>query len=152
MSSSAVLSTSAASAESEILALIDSLHRAHRDKNAAGIAAPYAPNAAVFDLSPPLAHPGVTVERKQPWLDTWDSGIDLESCELRITVVDDHAFAWGYQRMTGTPRAAGRSISFWMRVTYAFERVGGAWRIVHQHDSVPFYMDGSLRPAFDLQP
>jgi ketosteroid isomerase-like protein len=144
--------TLGSSAESEILALIDSLHQAHRDKNAAGIAAPYAPNAAIFDLSPPLAHPGVTVERKQPWLDTWDTGIDLESRDLRITVAGNHAFAWGYQRMSGTPRAAGRPISFWMRVTYAFERIGGAWRIVHEHNSVPFYMDGSLRPAFDLQP
>jgi hypothetical protein len=24
--------------------------------------------------------------------------------------------------------------------------------VVHAHTSVPFYMDGSLRPAFDLQP
>ena len=23
---------------------------------------------------------------------------------------------------------------------------------VHEHTSVPFYMDGSLRPAFDLEP
>jgi hypothetical protein len=39
-----------------------------------------------------------------------------------------------------------------MRMTMCFERIDGACQIVHQHTSVPFYMDGSLRPAFDLQP
>jgi PhnB protein len=39
-----------------------------------------------------------------------------------------------------------------MRETLAFERVRGSWRIVHEHSSVPFYMDDSLRPAFDLLP
>ena len=32
------------------------------------------------------------------------------------------------------------------------ERVNGTWKVVHEHTSVPFHMDGSLRPAFDLQP
>jgi len=54
--------------------------------------------------------------------------------------------------MSGTPKAAGRPISFWMRATMCFERIDGAWRFVHEHTSVPFYMDGSLRPAFDLLP
>ena len=39
-----------------------------------------------------------------------------------------------------------------MRATVCLHREGGAWRIVHEHESVPFYMDGSLRPAFDLKP
>ena len=37
-------------------------------------------------------------------------------------------------------------------VNVCLNRVNGAWRIAHLHSSVPFYMDGSLRPAFDLQP
>jgi PhnB protein len=39
-----------------------------------------------------------------------------------------------------------------MRMTMILERVNGAWKVVHEHSSVPFYMDGSLRPAFDLKP
>ena len=45
-----------------------------------------------------------------------------------------------------------KPLSFWMRDTICLNRVSGAWKIVHLHSSVPFYMDGSLRPAFDLQP
>jgi ketosteroid isomerase-like protein len=39
-----------------------------------------------------------------------------------------------------------------MRATVSLRRHQGGWQIVHEHTSVPFYMDGSLRPAFDLQP
>ncbi|MGA7340180.1 MAG: nuclear transport factor 2 family protein [Terracidiphilus sp.] len=149
--STAVQSAPVSIAEAEIRALIDSIHQAHHDKNAAAIAAPYAPDAAIFDLSPPLAHPGVTVERKQPWLDTWETPLELEIRNLKITVSGDTAFGHGFLRMSGT-KAGGPEIDFWMRATYAFERAAGAWRIVHEHTSVPFYMDGSLRPAFDLEP
>jgi ketosteroid isomerase-like protein len=30
--------------------------------------------------------------------------------------------------------------------------MNGEWRIVHDHSSVPFYMDGSYRAAVDLKP
>ena len=39
-----------------------------------------------------------------------------------------------------------------MRATVCLRKVGGEWKIVHEHESVPFYMDGSQRPAFDLAP
>jgi len=39
-----------------------------------------------------------------------------------------------------------------MRTTVCLHRDGGEWRIVHEHTSVPFCMDGTLRPAFDLKP
>jgi ketosteroid isomerase-like protein len=47
---------------------------------------------------------------------------------------------------------ASRQIDFWLRDTFCPKRHGDRWRIVHMHSSVPFYMDGSLRPAFDLAP
>lgn len=65
----------------------------------------------------------------------------------------DLAFCHGFYRLNGTPKSAdGQSISFWMRATVCLRRDAGVWRIVHEHESVPFYMDGSLRPAFDLSP
>jgi ketosteroid isomerase-like protein len=148
----AVSSTHTSIAEAEIRALIDCIHEAHHEKDAAAIAEPYAADAVLFDLSPPLAHHGVTIERKQPWLDTWNTPIELESRDLKITVSGDSAFGYGFLRMQGTKKFADRPVDFWMRATYCFERKPDGWRIVHEHTSVPFYMDGSLRPAFDLQP
>jgi|ERR1051326_58875 PhnB protein len=138
--------------QADILALIETIHRAHHNKDAAGIVAPYAGDAAIFDLAPPLSHRGMDLQQKKAWLETWEGPVERESRDFEGTVSGDFAFCHGFYRLSGTPKAAGRPISFWMRATVCLQREGGAWRIVHEHESVPFYMDGSLRPAFDLQP
>ena len=52
----------------------------------------------------------------------------------------------------GLKKGVDHPVSFWMRETLCLKRREEEWRIVHEHTSVPFYMDGSLRPAFDLKP
>lgn len=138
--------------EAEIRALVEAIERAHHNKDAAAIVAPYAQEAVVCDLAPPLSHLGMDRQAKQAWLDTWEGPIERESRDFNITVSGDFAFCHGFYRLGGTPKAAGRPISFWMRATVYLHRDAGAWHIVHEHTSVPFYMDGSLRPAFDLHP
>jgi ketosteroid isomerase-like protein len=149
--STATLNVKVSTDEAEIFSLIEQLHKAHHDKNADAIAAPYAEDAEVFNLSPPLVHHGVSASEKQAWLDTWETPVELEARDLKITVSGDFAFCHGFVRMSGA-KAGGMPISFWMRATVCLEREAGAWQIVHEHTSVPFYMDGSLRPAFDLNP
>jgi ketosteroid isomerase-like protein len=149
---SASTSATASQDEAAIFALVDAVRQAHHDKSAAGIAAPYTADAVLFDLSPPLAHFGVKIESKQPWLDSWETPIELESRDLKLTISGAAAFGHGLLRMHGTKKGAEAAVDFWMRATYCFERHHGAWCIVHEHTSVPFYMDGSLRPAFDLRP
>jgi ketosteroid isomerase-like protein len=150
--STATLKDQISNDKADIRALLESLHKAHHDKDAAAIAAPYAQDAVVYSLAPPLSHHGVDVQEKKAWLETWEGPIDCESRDLSITVSGDFAFCHGFHRLSGTPKAAGRAVSFWMRATMCLRRDGGVWRIVHDHTSVPFYMDGSLRPAFDLEP
>lgn len=150
--SSATLHVPASTDEAEILALGSALHRAHANKDPEGIAAPYAPHAVIYDLEPPLAHDGISVEHKRRWLATWQSPIDLASRNFKVVVSGDHAYGYGYQRLAGKKRGVDHPVSFWMRSTMCFERVDGKWRIVYEHQSVPFYMDASLRPAFDLEP
>jgi ketosteroid isomerase-like protein len=152
MTSTATLQPQSSKGEADIRALVESIHTAHHNKDAAAIVAPYAQDAVVCDLAPPLSHRGMDLQSKRAWLDTWEGPIDRESRDLNITVSGDFAFCHGFYRLSGTPKAAGRPISFWMRATVCLHRDAGAWRIVHEHTSVPFYMDGSLRPAFDLQP
>ncbi len=137
--------------EAEIRTLIEGVNRAHYAKDADGIAAAYAPHALICNLAPPLGHHGIDLREMQAWLDTWDGPIERESRDIEVTVGGDLAVARGYSRLGGT-KPAGHPISLWMRATVVLERHRGAWRIVHEHTSVPFYMDGSLRPAFDLEP
>jgi ketosteroid isomerase-like protein len=138
--------------QAEILALIESMLKANHDKDAAAFAAPFATDSAVYSLAPPLVHHGIDLKEKQAWYDTWATPVDLERRDFKIAVSGDLAVGYGFLRLTGTKRGAAEQVSFWMRETLCFERVDGAWRIVHEHASVPFYMDGTLRPAFDLEP
>ena len=72
--------------------------------------------------------------------------IDLPASE------DPLGEALHFLRMSGTKKGTEGTVSFWMRSTVCLQRQGTGWKIVHDHASVPFYMDGSLRPAFDLRP
>ena len=138
--------------EADVRAFVAATRDANHTKDAAGFARRYASDAVVFNLAPPLAHHGIDVEEKRAWFDTWDGPVDLEARDFSVTVSGDFAFCHGFYRMSATQKASGQAVDFWMRETLCLERDGDGWRIVHEHTSVPFYMDGSLRPAFDLKP
>jgi ketosteroid isomerase-like protein len=40
----------------------------------------------------------------------------------------------------------------WFRLTLGLRSIGGRWKLLHEHESVPFYMDGSYKAAVDLRP
>jgi ketosteroid isomerase-like protein len=138
--------------KSSILAHIDNMSKAHFDKNPYAVAANYAPDAAIYNLAPPLIHHGIDLEEKQAWFNTWNGPIEIEPRDFQVTVSGDTAVAWGYMRLTGNKIGVDHPVSFWMRETICLERQEDNWRVIHEHASVPFYMDGSDRPAFDLQP
>jgi PhnB protein len=54
-------------------------------------------------------------------------------------------------RVGGKKKNGGRD-EIWVRATLGFSRIDGNWRVVHEHVSVLFYMDGSFKAAVDLQP
>ena len=135
----------------EIRALIEEIDAAHHDKDAAAIVAHYTPDATVFDLAPPLSQTGVDLRELEAWLDTWAGPVNRESRDLDIRVSGDLALCHGFFRISATTRDGSNAI-FWMRATLGLTRDAGAWKIVHEHASVPFYMDGSYRAAVDLEP
>jgi hypothetical protein len=53
--------------------------------------------------------------------------------------------------MTGT-RTDGEHTDLWFRGTVCFRKTGGIWKIIHEHNSVPLYMDGTGKAATDLAP
>lgn len=138
--------------KADVLELIARMARARYEKNASAIAAPYAQGAAIFNLAPPLVHHGIDLKETQAWLDTWAGPITIEPRDFMVTVSGDMAFAQGYMRMQGRKKGADHDVNFWMRETLCLERTGAGWRIAHEHTSVPFYMDATPRPAFDLVP
>ena len=138
--------------EAEVLAVIDQLCRANHEKDAGGFAAMFVADVADYNLAPPLSHRGIDVREKQTWFDSWDGPVEVKARDFEVTVSGDVAFCHGFMHLKAISKAGARLVSFWMRSTLHLKREADGWRITHSHTSVPFYMDGSLRPAFDLNP
>ena len=124
--------------------------RAHRARDADAIVAPYAPDALVYDLAPPLGHHGVDRDEIAAWLATWDGPVELTVRDIEISVDGALAVVTGLTRMQG--EKGGTAHDIWFRSTTCLKQAADGWRIVHEHTSVPFYMDGSVRAAVDLAP
>lgn len=71
--------------------------------------------------------------------------------DVHVTAGGGVAFARMLNRILGM-RTDGEATDLWVRATVCFRKIGGEWKVIHEHVSVPFYMDGSFRAAVDLNP
>jgi len=138
-------------AEREIRAVLESLSTALHDKDLNVVTRHFAADSVQFTLAPPLQHIGTGADGLPAWFATWDGPIGYGIEDLAIETGGEIAFCHGLARMTGT-KTDGEIVDLWFRDTICLRREAGRWRIVHRHESVPFYMDGSYRAAVDLAP
>ncbi|MBN9619162.1 MAG: SgcJ/EcaC family oxidoreductase [Actinobacteria bacterium] len=129
---------------------------AHAARNPERLIALYWPEPVMYTLAPPLQQGSDTeygtAEGLRRWYATFDGPVHVEYRDPVVTASGDVAFVHTLTRMTATPTGAPEPFSFWFRSTFGLRERDGAWRIVHLHESTPFYMDGSFRSAVDLQP
>ena len=140
--------------EAQIRAVLDGLAQAIHDKDAAAAITVYAEGAVICDLAPPLSRKvpaGEDGEVLEQWFATWRGPIGYEIQVADVTRSGHLAVAHGFLRIHGR-KVDGERPDLWARLTVVLRKLSGAWRIVHEHSSVPFYMDGSLKAAVDLQP
>jgi uncharacterized protein (TIGR02246 family) len=139
--------------ETEIRAQIDAWGAALRAKQLDDIVSLYAPDAVTADLAPPLWIRGTDTLRRsfEDWFRSWAGPIRIEMRDVHVTTGGDVAFARMLNRIHGT-RTDGEATDLWVRATVCFRKTSGEWKVVHEHVSVPFYMDGSFRAAVDLKP
>lgn len=140
--------------EQLIRSLINKRIAAMSTGDAAAATAVLAPDLVVFELVGPLqisAAQAADVAAMQAWLDSWDGPIETDVSGLQIHVSGDVAFCHSLNRLRAT-RRGGPAVDFWMRSTLGLRKLGGEWKIVHGHTSVPFQADGSFRAALDLTP
>jgi ketosteroid isomerase-like protein len=114
----------------------------------------YAPSVVQYTLAPPLrqtddAHDPAGLEA---WLATFTAPPEREVTQLEIVTDGDVAYATSLDRMTATPVGGSQSFTLWYRATLGLRRIDGVWLVAHEHHSVPFAMDGSLRALVDLNP
>ncbi|MCE6997507.1 nuclear transport factor 2 family protein [Saccharothrix sp. S26] len=139
----------------DIRELLERRAAALRAGDAERLVADYLPDVVAFTLAPPLAHTAPEVldpEAKRAWLASFDSAVDFEVRDLRISVDGDLAFCHSLNRMSAVPRGRQEPFTLWYRSTVCLRRVDGVWRVAHEHDSTPFHMDGSFSAALDLTP
>jgi len=138
---------------SAIRARLASWDEALRAKDLDALMAHYAPEIVVFDLAPPLVYAGLAAYRANfaDWFPTWDGPIGIARRDVVIEAAGGLALVRSLHRLTGR-RTDGTATDTWVRATIAFRSMGGAWMIVHEHLSVPFYMEPPFRAAIDLRP
>jgi ketosteroid isomerase-like protein len=141
-------------AREQILALLTDVAAAITAKDARRAVAHHAPDVVSFGLAPPLRGAGDEVRDPdgiESWFRTWDGPIGYDIAERVIEVGGDVAFGHGLTHLTGT-KTDGEQVDLWFRSTVGLRRTAAGWQITHEHDSTPFYMDGSDRAALDLKP
>ena len=127
-------------AEAKIRILIEAWADAVRRHDFPGILAHHDQDIVMFDVPLPLQSRGIDEYKK-----TWDlffayhqpsQAFDIE--ELAITAGDDVAFAIAIMRCgSATPSGPPEEGGFLFRLTIGLRKIGGEWRIAHEHHSVP---------------
>src|SRR5262249_32811446 len=133
--------------------LVDRWAESLRSKDAKEVMSHYAPDVVAFDLAPPLQYRGADTRRKnwEAWCSTFRGPIVYEIRELCLAAGGDVDSGHRFNRSNGS-RTDDEKTDVWVRVTFCCRKIDGKWKIVHEHQSVPFYMDGSYRAAVDLTP
>jgi len=134
----------AATAKAEIQALEDRFAAAFNAKDLDGIMKVYepGPNLFVFDVIPPRDYAGWDAYRKdwQDFLGTFKGPIKVTVSDLDIFADANMGYSHSIQHVTGTD-TKDKAVDFAVRVTDVYQKIGGAWLIVHEHVSVPVNFD-----------
>jgi ketosteroid isomerase-like protein len=145
--------TGTAEDERAIRGLIAEKVAAMRSGDAARVTAQYTADLVQFSLAPPLQQAGPDEEGLRSWFAGFGGTVGYEVRDLRVTVGGDVAFCTSLTCLSATPEAGGTDrFTLWFRSTVGLRRIDGWWRITHEHQSTPFYMDGSFAAALDLTP
>jgi ketosteroid isomerase-like protein len=141
--------------EDKIRQLKDNMSQAIREKDAKKANEPFVKNAVLFLMAPPLMvrfdEELEGLNNLESWFSTFESDIGLETKELEITSNNHIAYLSSLEHLTGK-RTDGSETDIWFRETLCLQKIDGEWRITHQHQSFPMYMDGTDKVASDLKP
>jgi ketosteroid isomerase-like protein len=132
------VTSAATQREKEVRSLIERWATAVRDHDRQGIVADHDPEMVMFDVPPPERLKGI-----KEYMDTWDlffrwhkPGDAFDVRQMEVTAADTVAFSVVLMHCSGT-NARGERNELDFRLTVGLKNVGGRWRIVHEHHSVP---------------
>lgn len=137
----------------QIREVIDECSKAVRDKDWDALMKHYADDCVTFDIMPPLEYRGADNYHKniERCLDIFEKPMQLDVSDLNINVSGDVAFAHSLNHFVGQLIDKPETYDNWMRVTTCFRNIDGAWKITHEHTSVPVDEQTGLG-RMDLKP
>ena len=140
--------------EKQIRELVEAKAAALPARDLDGMVHAYAEQVVVYNLAPPLRQSSDARDTAAvgKWVATFTGPIEYEVRDLDVTVGGDVAFCSSINRLTAVPAGTDEPFTLWHRVTLGLRRIGGTWRITHEHESVPFEMDDTMRASVNLQP
>lgn len=129
------------SEEAAIRALLDRFVKAVCAKDLEAMLACTAPAIATFDVAAPLKNRGPEAVRVL-WKATVEAYETIEYAmhEVDVFASGDVGFSRSLNTFGGTQ--GGQRSVVTLQSTIGFVRIDGAWKIVHEHASMPFDADG----------
>ncbi len=97
------------------------------------------PEVRTFDVLPPLQTRGAGAmgQHLAAWFDAYRDGPRYEVRDLEVDAEGDLGYAAFLYRVSGTLTSQAE-VDMWVRATLVLRRGPDGWRIVHDHESVPF--------------
>lgn len=129
--------------------VLDQYLAAVKASDADALLALYADDARIFDMMQPFERRGQESGREmiEAWLGEPGTTQDCAIDDLQVIEDGDLAIASAAVRY-GVTMADGRHHTMWNRATWALRRLDGAWRIIHEHTSVPLANE-DMQPMFE---
>jgi ketosteroid isomerase-like protein len=137
--------------ENEINAMLIARAKAFGRKDAATAMSYSTDDLVLYSLAPPLGTKGKDEKGLRAWFDTWQGDIEGDVRDVALTAGEDVAFWTGFVNMVGT-KTDGTKVDLWYRQTLGLVKTPSGWKVAHEHESVPFAMDGSGLGLFNLKP
>ncbi len=134
-----------------IRATLDARADAIRNKDVQKVIDLFAPESARFTPDPSPQSLESLGKEMEEWFSTWEGPIGYEVSGLSIATDDKVAFCHSQGHYTGT-KTDGDTPDVWFRETLCLRKLNGRWLVTNVHESAPFHMDGSWKPATVLQP
>jgi ketosteroid isomerase-like protein len=132
--------------------LIDERVEAVRRRLADPLLRRESPSVLTFPVLGSLARRGSDAvgEQLSGWFDGYREGPGYEVQDLEVDADGDLGYCSFVYHVTGTLKD-GAGVDMWVRATLVCRRLDGSWRIVHDHESVPFDA-GTGKALIDLVP
>lgn len=128
--------------EDELRTFIADRARAVAERDSDVLIAMHAPDVTSFPVLPPsrTAGTGAVEESLEAWFGGYAEGPGYEVHGLEVGGDGDAGHCAFRYHVTGTLQD-GSQVDMWVRSTLVCRRADGVWRVVHQHESVPFEPD-----------